>query len=85
VTTYGFTVAAIDAPGHDDRPRSAQDGRWTKQLHRARVAGEPLGPILTAYTTSLAERAVPEWRATIDALQALPEIGSETPIGYGSS
>jgi hypothetical protein len=28
------------------------------------------------------ERAVPEWRATLDALQALPEIGVEAPIGY---
>jgi hypothetical protein len=25
---------------------------------------------------------VPEWRATLDALQALPEIGVEAPIGY---
>ena len=32
---------------------------------------------------SLAERAVPEWQATLDALQALPEIGVEAPIGYG--
>ena len=24
VTTYGFTVAAIDAPGHGDRPRTAE-------------------------------------------------------------
>ncbi|WP_211191607.1 hypothetical protein [Actinoplanes sp. TBRC 11911] len=35
------------------------------------------------YTTSLAERAVPEWRATLDALQELPETGAEVPIGYG--
>jgi hypothetical protein len=26
---------------------------------------------------------VPEWQATLDALQALPEIGTEAPIGYG--
>jgi hypothetical protein len=32
---------------------------------------------------SLAERAVPEWQGTLDALQALPEIGIEAPIGYG--
>ena len=29
------------------------------------------------------ERAVPEWQATLDALQKLPEIGTEAPIGYG--
>jgi cephalosporin-C deacetylase-like acetyl esterase len=49
---------------------------------RAREAGEPLGPIITAYNTSLAERAVPEWQATLDALQGLPEIGTEAPVGY---
>ena len=32
----------------------------------------------------LAERAVPGWQATLDALQALPEMGVEAPIGYGS-
>jgi hypothetical protein len=26
---------------------------------------------------------VPEWQATLDALQKLPEIGTEAPIGYG--
>jgi fermentation-respiration switch protein FrsA (DUF1100 family) len=26
---------------------------------------------------------VPEWRATLDALQQLPEIGTEAPVGYG--
>ncbi|HEX3591031.1 MAG TPA: alpha/beta hydrolase, partial [Pseudonocardiaceae bacterium] len=29
------------------------------------------------------ERAVPEWQATLDALQRLPEIGTEASIGYG--
>jgi hypothetical protein len=45
-------------------------------------AREPIGPIVIDYNISLAERAVPEWRATVDALQALPEIGVEAPIGY---
>lgn len=31
------------------------------------------------------ERAAPEWQATLDALQALPEIGSEVPVGYGGA
>ena len=83
VSTYGFTVAAIDAPGHGDRPRNAQDQEWVAAMLQARAAGEPIGPIVADYNTSLAERAVPEWQATIDALQALPEIGTEAPIGYG--
>ncbi|WP_280256825.1 dienelactone hydrolase family protein [Nocardia abscessus] len=82
VNTCGFTVAAIDAPGHGDRPRNEQDQQWVAALLRARAAGEPIGPIVADYNASLAERAVPEWRATLDALQALPEIG-EAPIGYG--
>ena len=83
VTTYGFTVAAIDAPGHGDRPRNLQDQRWAEAIHRTRAAGEPIAPIVIDYSTSLAKRAVPEWQATLDALQALPEIGVEAPIGYG--
>lgn len=83
VTTCGFTVAAIDAPGHGDRPRNAEDKQWVAALLRARAAGEPIGPIIVDFNGSLAERAVPEWQATLDALQALPEIGPEAPVGYG--
>ncbi|MER5664658.1 dienelactone hydrolase family protein [Streptomyces mirabilis] len=83
VTTCGFTVAAIDAPGHGDRPRNAEDRQWVAALLRARAAGEPIGPIIVDFNGSLAERAVPEWQATLDALQALPEIGPEAPVGYG--
>jgi len=80
VTTYGFHAAAIDAPGHGDRPRSADDARWVAEMMRARAAGEPLGPVVAAFNASLAERAVPEWRAVLDALQELPEVGAA--VGY---
>jgi cephalosporin-C deacetylase-like acetyl esterase len=82
VTTCGYTVAAIDAPGHGDRPRSAADQQSVTALLEARAAGEPIGPIVADYNSSLAERAVPEWQATLDALQTLPEIGADGPIGY---
>jgi hypothetical protein len=39
--------------------------------------------ISVRYGTSLAECAMPEWQGTLDALQKLPEIGTEAPIGYG--
>ncbi|HWC79672.1 MAG TPA: alpha/beta hydrolase [Pseudonocardiaceae bacterium] len=81
VTHHGFTVAAIDAPGHGDRPRDERDRRWVAALRQARAAGESIEPIVIELNISLAERAVPEWRATVDALQALPEIG-EGPVGY---
>lgn len=83
VTTHGFTVAAIDAPGHGDRPRNPQDQQWSDAIHRARREGKPIAPVVIDYNWSLAGRAVPEWQATLDALQALPEIGIEAPIGYG--
>jgi hypothetical protein len=82
VTTRGFHVASIDAAGRGDRPRSPGDTQWVDDMQRARAAGQPLGPVVSAFNGSLAERAVPEWRATIDALQSLPEIDGGRPVGY---
>jgi hypothetical protein len=82
VTTFGFNAASIDSPGHGDRKRSAADAAWVDDMQRARRAGEPLGPIVSEFNASIAERAVPEWRATLDALQALPQIDSDRPVGY---
>ena len=36
----GFTVAAVDTPGHGDRPRSDQDQRQVDASRRAPAAGE---------------------------------------------
>ncbi|MGW3265245.1 alpha/beta hydrolase [Streptomyces sp. NPDC001056] len=82
VTGCGFHVAVIDAPGHGDRPRTAHDEQEIAALYKAREAGEPEGPVVVRYNAHLAERAVPEWRATLDALQELPEIGADGPVGY---
>lgn len=57
VTTCGYAVAAIDAPGHGDRPRTELD-------------------------TDLAALAVPEWRATLDAVQKLDWVDADGPVGY---
>jgi dienelactone hydrolase len=85
VTTWGFTVVAIDAPGHGDRARTAEDDHVRDEFRQAHAAGdsERFESVSIRYAKSLAERAVPEWRATLDALQTLPEIGTEAPIGYG--
>ncbi len=85
VTTWGFSVAAIDAPGHGDRPRSAEDEQARTDMRQAVAAGDKkrFESVSVHYGISLAERAVPEWQATLDALQTLPEIGAEAPIGYG--
>jgi pimeloyl-ACP methyl ester carboxylesterase len=85
VTAHGYTVVAIDAPGHGVRPRTAVDERTRADLREAMTAGaaERFKSVSARYGTMLAERAVPEWRATLDALQELPEIGTEAPVGYG--
>jgi dienelactone hydrolase len=81
VAQLGFRAAAIDAPAHGERPRSADDEEWVARIGRARRAGEPLGAIVSEFNALLAERAVPEWMATLDELQSLPEIG-DAPVGY---
>lgn len=78
----GFHVAVIDAPGHGDRPRTAHDEQEIAALYAARAAGRPEGPIVVRYNAHLAEQAVPEHRAVLDALQRLPEIGADGPVGY---
>ncbi|MFF1407340.1 alpha/beta hydrolase [Streptomyces sp. NPDC058294] len=77
---YGFAAAAIDAPGCGDRPRSAVDEQARADLRRAMQAGEPVDEILDAFIVPLVEKAVPEWRTTLDALLPLPEIGGS--VGY---
>ncbi|MBV6701550.1 alpha/beta hydrolase [Kitasatospora aureofaciens] len=77
---YGYAVAAIDHPGHGDRPRSAVDEQARADLRRAMAAGEPVDEIFESFIGPLVEKAVPEWRTTLDALLSLPEIGG--PVGY---
>ncbi|GAA2615898.1 dienelactone hydrolase family protein [Streptomyces tubercidicus] len=77
---HGYAVASIDAPGCGDRPRSAADEQARADLRRAMQAGEPADDIFESFIGPLVEKAVPEWRATLDALLALPDIGG--PVGY---
>ncbi|MFF4273445.1 dienelactone hydrolase family protein [Streptomyces sp. NPDC001536] len=77
---HGYAVATIDAVGCGDRPRSAADEQARTELRRAMQAGEPVDEIFESVVGPLVENAVPEWRTTLDALLALPEIGG--PVGY---
>ncbi|MFD0525870.1 alpha/beta fold hydrolase [Paractinoplanes durhamensis] len=85
VTSSGFTVVAIDAPGHGERPRRAVDDQARTDIREAVMAGDNkrFEEVSIRYSTGLAEQAVPEWQEVLDALQELPEIGPAAPIGYG--
>jgi hypothetical protein len=77
----GFASATIELPGSGDRPPLAVTQRARTDLHRALAAGEPVGDdIVDRLILPLVEKAAPEWRAALDALLALPEIGG--PVGY---
>ncbi len=81
-TACGFAVAAIDAPGHGDRPRTEQDKRFAAGIRERVAAGEPIGPQIVRYNAALAARAVPEWQATLDAVQELDYVGAGRPVGF---
>ncbi|GAA2322900.1 hypothetical protein GCM10010149_90120 [Nonomuraea roseoviolacea subsp. roseoviolacea] len=72
----GFAAAAIDAPAHGGRPKSAEHERViTEMRERMAGAGDPL-PLLAELHTLLAAQTVPEWRSVLDAL------GDLGPVGY---
>ena len=77
---HGFASATIELPGSGDRPRSAAAEQARADLRRAMQAGEPLGEIVDRLILPLAEQAVPEWQAALDALLPLPGLGG--PVGY---
>ena len=85
-TACGFAAAAIDAPGSGDRPRTEEDERFIAELREKMAAGEPVGPQIARYNAAQAEQAIPEWRATLDALQAEPGLNGlndpDGPVGF---
>ncbi|MFE6775298.1 dienelactone hydrolase family protein [Streptomyces sp. NPDC057702] len=76
----GYAVATIDAAGCGDRPRSAAEEQVRTDLRRAMRAGEPTDEIFESLVGPMVEKAVPEWRTTLDAVLSLPEIAG--PVGY---
>jgi hypothetical protein len=77
----GFAAATIELPGSGDRPLSAAAEEARADLRRALEAGEPVDDeIVDRLILPLVDRAVPEWRAALDALLLLPEIGG--PVGF---
>jgi pimeloyl-ACP methyl ester carboxylesterase len=82
VSARGFTVAAIDAPGHGERPKTERDHNFVTHLRQQMGAGEPVGSLVADYNATLAAQAVPEWQLTLDALQKRTDVGAIGPVGF---
>jgi dienelactone hydrolase len=82
VTAFGYTVVAIDAPNHGERPVSERAVRVNAEMAQRLKERKPIADLLGRELELLTEQAVPEWKATLDAVQALPEVGSGGRVGY---
>ncbi|WP_367128044.1 alpha/beta hydrolase [Saccharothrix sp. HUAS TT1] len=82
VTSCGFAVAAIDAPGTGDRPEHPEIRRLVATIQEREAAGEPFGPEWPALNETVASQLVPDWRTTLDALRELDCVGDSGPVGY---
>ncbi len=77
----GYAAATIELPGSGDRPRLPAVDEARVELRQALAAGEPVGDeIVERLIFPLVDQAVPEWRATLDALLAQP--GIDGPVGF---
>ncbi|MDX6338063.1 MAG: hypothetical protein QOG05_5403 [Streptosporangiaceae bacterium] len=77
----GFAVAAVDVPGHGDRPGNEEHGRIIAEIRTCAQTGGELTPLIAGFHTLLAGQTVPEWRAVLDAVQELDHVGA-SPAGY---
>ena len=82
---FGYATLAIDAPGHGDRITREEAARLAEQVG-ARVTGAAgAAPMTAEFLKTMAERtkkAVPEWKAALDAAQTISFIGRHERIGY---
>ncbi|HEY5070538.1 MAG TPA: hypothetical protein VII63_00760 [Caulobacteraceae bacterium] len=77
----GYATLAIDAPGHGDRISREEAVRLAEEIG-ARIRERRSIPADLARTMEArTAKAVPEWRAALDAAQALAFVG-EGKVGY---
>ncbi|MFE9955492.1 dienelactone hydrolase family protein [Micromonospora sp. NPDC005299] len=81
VVECGFAVAAVDVPGHGDRPKDDEYDRIATGNQARADAGEELAPLIAGFQALVARRTVPEWRAVLDTVQDLEYVGAG-PVGY---
>ena len=78
--TLGFATATLELPGSGERPTIAAVEQARAELRQAITAGQrPGDDVVDRLVLPLVEEAVPEWRASLDSLLGLPEIGG--PVG----
>jgi len=75
----GFATASIELPGSGQRPALAVVDHTRTELRQAIMAGgRPSEEVIDQLILPLVEQAVPEWRAVLNDVLALPGIG---PVG----
>ena len=81
VAEHGYAAAAVDVPGHGDRPTDEEYDRIATGNQARVAAGEDLAPLIARFQALVACQTVPEWRAVLDAVQELDHVGAG-PVGY---
>ena len=77
----GFAAATVELPGSGERPRSTAADQARADLRRTLQAGGKVDDeLVDRLVLPLVDQAVPEWRAALDALLALP--GIRGPVGF---
>ncbi|MCP2343207.1 alpha/beta hydrolase [Actinomadura rupiterrae] len=77
----GFATVTIELPFTGDRPSSPAADQARADVRAALAAGEPVSDeIIDRLILPLLDHGVGEWRDTLDACLALPEIGG--PVAY---
>ena len=82
VTELGYAVVAIDAPGHGDRIAREEAAALSQQTGRNIRDGRQMDSERLKMMSQRTGRSVPEWKATLDAVQQLDYVGAERPVGY---
>ena len=77
----GYAAAAVDVPGHGDRPTDEEYDRIATGNQARVAAGEDLAPLIARFQALVARQTVPEWQAVLDAVQDLDHVGAG-PVGY---
>lgn len=81
VNECGFAAVAIDVPGHGDRPTDQELDRIATENEVRIDEGADRAVLIAHFQALVARRTVPEWRAVLDAVQNLAQVGTG-PVGY---